>query len=131
MNSPRWRHLLIDVQGQFPAESALNAVLTTEQTEKLKAVENAAENFSLTIGHGLAALGELIVHAATHGDLTEELAVSTGWLVNSLALLNMSMAESGAAAAYKLANIPPEGCAMSAPQKGEVAQCGATREGGR
>lgn len=109
MTAPMWRHLLVDLNRSYPAESKPGAKLSSEQVQELQAVENAAESFSLTIGHGLAAVGELLVHAATHKELTDELALSTGWLVNSLALLSMTMAETGAAATYKLANIPQQG----------------------
>ncbi|MFO2465652.1 hypothetical protein OOJ96_19925 [Pseudomonas sp. 15FMM2] len=43
--------------------------------------------------------------------MSEEVAMSAGWLINSLALLSMSMAEVGAAAEYKLQNIPHRGVA--------------------
>lgn len=109
MKSPMWNQLLVDVQRSYPAESKPGAKLTQDQVEELQAVENAAENFAITIGHGLAAVGELLVHAATHKELTDELALSTGWLVNSLALLTMTMAETGAAATYKLEHIPHVG----------------------
>jgi hypothetical protein len=109
MNSPRWNQLLIDVEREFPACSKPGATLTADQVEQLKAVENAADNFQISTLHGVAAIGELIVHAATHKELHEELATSAGWLIQSLALLSMAMAESGAAASYKLANIPHKG----------------------
>jgi len=109
MKSPMWSQLLVDVEREYPAGSKPGAKLSTDQVEELQAVENAAENFAITIGHGLAAVGELLVHAASHKELTDELALSTGWLVNSLALLSMTMAETGAAATYKLANIPHKG----------------------
>ncbi|WP_110949881.1 hypothetical protein [Pseudomonas bohemica] len=104
-----WNHLLIDVEREYPAASAPGAKLTPDQVEGLQAVENADESFGIAIGHGLAAVGELLAHAASHKELTDELALSTGWLVNSLALSTLTMAETGAAATYKLANIPNQG----------------------
>lgn len=107
MKPPVWNQLLVDVEREFPACSAKGAKLTPDQVERLQAVENTNDNFQIITLHGVAAIGELIAHAANHG----ELAMSAGWLINSLALLSMSMAEAGAAAAYKLQNIPGQGAA--------------------
>ncbi|AOE63767.1 hypothetical protein AXG94_19055 [Pseudomonas corrugata] len=104
-----WNQLLIDVEREFPACSSKGARLTPEQVEQLQCVENANDNFQISTLHGVAAVGELIAHAANHNELTNELAMSAGWLINSLALLSMSMAEAGAAAAYRLQNIPHQG----------------------
>ncbi|TDV54610.1 hypothetical protein EC919_104349 [Pseudomonas graminis] len=109
MKSPMWNQLLVDVPRCYPSESNPRARLTPDQVEELQAVENAAENFAITIGHGLAAVGELLAHAASHNELTDELVLSTGWLVSSLALLTMTMSETGAAATYKLGHIPHQG----------------------
>lgn len=111
MKPPMWNQLLIDVEREFPACSTKGAKLTTAQVEQLQAVENANDNFQISTLHGVAAIGELIAHAANHGELSDELAMSAGWLVNSLALLSMSMADAGAAATYKLQNIPQQGAA--------------------
>lgn len=109
MTSPMWSHLLVDVEREYPAASKPGAKLTQDQVEGLQTVENAAESFGITIGHGLAAVGELLAHAALHKELTDELALSAGWLINSLALLSMTITETGAAATYKLGNIPHQG----------------------
>ncbi|MBC8994951.1 hypothetical protein IAI51_00180 [Pseudomonas sp. N40(2020)] len=111
MKSPMWNQLIVDVESGFPACSLKGAKLTLDQVEKLQLIENANDNFQISTLHGVAAIGELIAHAANHNELTDELAMSAGWLVNSLALLSMSMADAGAAAAYKLANIPHQGVA--------------------
>ncbi|SFW77495.1 hypothetical protein [Pseudomonas sp. NFACC04-2] len=111
MNGPRWNDLLVDVEREFPSQSTKGAHLTHAQVERLKAVENANENFQISTLTGVAAIGELIAHAANHNELHDELAMSAGWLINSLALLSMSMADAGAAAAYKLQNIPHQGAA--------------------
>ncbi|MBK3444137.1 hypothetical protein [Pseudomonas lactis] len=111
MKPPMWNQLLVDVEREFPACSAKGAKLTPDQVERLQAVENANDNFQISTLHGVAAIGELIAYAANHGDLSDEVAMSAGWLINSLALLSMSMAEAGAAAAYKLQNIPHQGAA--------------------
>ncbi|WET08895.1 hypothetical protein P3S72_20645 [Pseudomonas sp. D3] len=109
MKPPMWNQLLVDVEREFPACSAKGAKLTPDQVERLQAVENTNDNFQISTLHGVAAIGELIAHAANHNELTDELAMSAGWLINSLALLSMSMADTGAAAAYKLQNIPHQG----------------------
>ncbi|WP_369301752.1 hypothetical protein [Pseudomonas sp. N2-5-1-1] len=106
-----WNQLLVDVEREFPACSARGAKLTPDQVERLQAVENANDNFQISTLHGVAAIGELIANAASRNELSEEVATSAGWLINSLALLSMSMAEAGAAAAYKLQNIPHQGAA--------------------
>lgn len=111
MKPPMWNQLLVDVESQFPSQSAKGAKLTPEHVEQLQCVENANDNFQISTLHGVAAIGELIAQAANHGELNDELAASAGWLINSLALLSMSMAEAGAAAAYKLQNIPHQGAA--------------------
>lgn len=90
-----WNQLLVDVEKIFPSQSANGAKLNPEQVEQLQCVENANDNFQISTLHGVAAIGELIVHAANHGELSDELAMSAGWLINSLALLSMSMAEGG------------------------------------
>ena len=111
MKPPMWNQLLIDVEREFPSTHGKGARLNPAQVEQLQEVENANDNFQISTLHGVAAIGELIAHAANHGELTDELAMSTGWLINSLALLSMSMSEAGAAAAYKLQNIPHQGAA--------------------
>lgn len=115
MKPPMWSQLLIDVEREFPSTHGKGARLTPAQVEQLQEVENANDNFQISTLHGVAAIGELIAHAANHGELNDELndelAMSAGWLINSLALLSMSMAEAGGAAAYKLQNIPHQGVA--------------------
>ena len=111
MKPPMCNQLLINVEREFPACSTNGAKLIPAQVEQLQEVENANDNFQISTLHGVAAIGELIVHAANHKELSDELAMSAGWLINSLALLSMAMAETGAAAAYKLQNIPHQGTA--------------------
>lgn len=111
MKPPMWNQLLVNVEREFPPCSARGAKLTPDQVEQLKCIENANDNFQISTLHGVAAMGELIAHAANHGELSDEIALSAGWLISSLALLSMSMAEAGAAAAYKLQNIPHQGAA--------------------
>lgn len=109
MSSPVWSDLLVDVEQAFPSTYKPIAKLTADQVQSLKTVASTADYFATNIGHGLAAVGELLAHAAHHKELTDELAVSAGWLVRSLALLSMTMAEAGAAATYKLEHIPLKG----------------------
>lgn len=111
MKPPMWNQLIVDVERGFPAGSAKGAKLTPEQVDQLKLIDNANDNFQISTLHGVAAIGELIAHAANHGELSDELAMSAGWIINSLALLSITMAEAGAAAAYKLQNIPHQGAA--------------------
>ena len=109
MKPPMWNQLLVDVEREFPSSFAKGAKLTPAQVEQLQCVENTNDEFQISTLSGVAAIGELIAHAANRGDLSDEVAMNAGWLINSLALLSMSMAEAGAAAAYKLQNIPHQG----------------------
>lgn len=111
MKPPMWNQLLVNVEREFPSTFAKGAKLTPGQVEQLQCVENSNDNFQISTLSGVAAIGELIAHAANHGELSDEVAMSAGWLINSLASLSMSMAEAGAAAAYKLQNIPHQGAA--------------------
>jgi hypothetical protein len=106
MRSPKWSDLLVDIERIYPACSKPNAKLTTEQVAELKAVENAGECFNITILHGVAAIGELLAHASNTGGLHSEVVNSAGWLVNSLAMLSMTITESADAASYKLQTLP-------------------------
>ena len=109
MKPPMWNQLLVDVEREFPSTFAKGAKLTPAQVEQLQCVESANDEFQISTLSGVAAIGELIAHAANQGELSDEVAMNAGWLINSLALLSMSMAEAGAAAAYKLQNIPHQG----------------------
>lgn len=111
MKPPMWNQLLVNVEREFPSTFAKGAKLTPAQVEQLQCVENANDEFQISTMSGVAAIGELIAHAANQGELSDEVAMNAGWLINSLALLSMSMAEAGAAAAYKLQNIPHQGAA--------------------
>lgn len=111
MKPPMWNQLLVNVEREFPSTFAKGAKLTPAQVEQLQCVENANDEFQISTLSGVAAIGELIAHAANQGELSDEVAMNAGWLINSLALLSMSMAEAGAAAAYKLQNIPHQGAA--------------------
>lgn len=104
-----WNQLLVDVEREYPACSQPGAKLSSGQVEQLLAVENASENFNITILHGVAAMGELLAHASTTAGLDDDVVQGAGYLIQSLALLSMAMTESGAAATYKLANIPHKG----------------------
>lgn len=111
MKPPMWNQLLVNVEREFPSTFAKGAKLTPAQVEQLQCVENANDEFQISTLSGVAAIGELIAHAANQCELSDEVAMNAGWLINSLALLSMSMAEAGAAAAYKLQNIPHQGAA--------------------
>lgn len=108
-NLPRWNQIFVDVEREFPSCHNLESVLTSDQVEQLKGIENTADNFTITVLHGAAALGELLAHTANAGELTDDVAMSVGWFIQSIALMSMTMSETGAAAAYKLQNIPQKG----------------------
>lgn len=109
MNAPKWADLLVDIEREFPSNDKAGGKLAPAQVDQLKAIENASYNFNISMLHGVAAMGELLAHASTTGGLDDNLVHSAGWLINSLSLLSMTMTETGAAASYKLANIPHKG----------------------
>ena len=48
--------------------------LNTLSAEDLDAIERTAECEAMTVGHGIAAIGELLAHTADAGELTEDAA---------------------------------------------------------
>lgn len=110
MSKPiRWSQIMIDVERDFPPSHSLASILSMDQVERLKGIENTVDSFTITILHGVAAVGELLAHTADAGELDDHVAMSAGWFIQSMALFSMTMAEVGAAATYKLGNIPHKG----------------------
>lgn len=92
MNAVCWGHLL-------PDPSRLNTLAADE----LDAIERTAECEAMTVGHGIAAIGELLAHTADAGELTEDAARSIGWLLQSLGYLSGRLADVANGAEYELA----------------------------
>jgi len=114
MSSPKWSDLLVDIEQLYPDSSKPSAKLSAEQVAELTAIENAGECFNITILHGVAAVGELLSHASTTNGLNEEVVSSAGWLINTLALLSMTVTETADAASYKLRTLPHKAQARDA-----------------
>ena len=92
MKAVCWGHLL-------PDPSRLNTLAAAE----LDAIERTAECEAMTVGHGIAAIGELLAHTADAGELTEDAARSIGWLLQSLGYLSGRLADGANGAEYELA----------------------------
>lgn len=105
MSVPGWYDVMLDVEKQFPSSFHPESRLTTGQVEQLKKIESCAGSFADTLLFGLAAVGELLVRTAETGELTPELAQSTGWLVESVAMLSVRLYEQSNGANYKLSNV--------------------------
>ncbi len=86
-----WGHLLPD-----PLRlSALSA-------DELDAIERTAECEAMTVGHGIAAIGELLANTADAGELTDDAARNIGWLINSLGTLSGRLVDVANGAEYEL-----------------------------
>ena len=108
MSGPHWNAILHDVEMSPGMAIVRDSALTVEQVQKLEIVEEAAGQYGDSIVYGIAAVGELLVRAAESGELDKDLAMGTGWLIESLARLAGAIHEQGAAAGYKLRNSPRE-----------------------
>ncbi|GAB5339687.1 hypothetical protein [Pseudomonas fluorescens] len=101
MSGLHWNAILHDVDSTHSG-----VFLNVEQVQKLEKVKEAADQHGDSILYGLSTVGELLVRAAESGELDKDLAMGTGWLVQSLALLAGAIQEQGEAAVYKLKNTP-------------------------
>lgn len=100
MSAVCWSHLL-------PDPSRLN----TLSTEDLDAIERTAECEAMAVGHGIAAIGELLANTADAGELTDDAARNIGWLIKSLGTLSGRLVDVANGAEYELER-----------RKGETAQ---------
>jgi hypothetical protein len=91
MKAVCWGHLL-------PDPSHLHAL----STDDLDAIERTAECEAMTVGHGIAAIGELLAHTADAGELTDDAARNIGWLLQSLGYLSGRLADVANGAEYVL-----------------------------
>jgi len=85
-NVPNWSDLL-------PAMGAIE----TMAPEKLKRVDGAIEQYSITLGFGIAAIGNLLACTASNGQtgLSDQTATDIGWLLESLGELSARLADTG------------------------------------
>ena len=56
----------------------------------------------MTVGHGIAAIGELLANTAEAGELTDHTARDIGWLLQSLGFLSGRLADVANGAEYEL-----------------------------
>jgi len=71
-------------------------------TDDLDAIERTAECEAMTVGHGIAAIGELLANTADAGELTDDAARNIGWLLQSLGYLSGRLADVANGAEYEL-----------------------------
>ncbi|UNG18476.1 hypothetical protein [Stutzerimonas zhaodongensis] len=86
-----WGHLL-------PDPSRLN----TLSADDLDAIERTAECEAISVGHGIAAIGELLANTADAGELTNHTARDIGWLLQSLGYLSGRLTDVANGAEYEL-----------------------------
>ncbi|GAB3462868.1 hypothetical protein [Azotobacter salinestris] len=85
MSAPDWNALL-------PNHEAIVAM----SPEKLEAVAMAADSYSSTLGHGIAAIGNLLAGAASSNQGLDPDAIhDLGWLLESLGKLSAKLADTG------------------------------------
>lgn len=84
MSAPNWNDLL-------PSYEAIQA-MTPEQ---LKASGQATEEYGMTLGFGIAAVGNLLANTADAGELGMDTARDLGWLIEALGDLSAKLADTG------------------------------------
>ena len=77
--------------------------------EQLKAAEHASESCVTTLAHGISGIGNLLACTASNSEtgLNPEALTDIGWLLESLGNLISNLADTGAAANSRLAEIKP------------------------
>ena len=75
--------------------------------ETLKEASNAVQQHSMTLAHGMAAMGDLLA-SATSGDigLSRDTATDIGWLLNDLGKLTASLVDLQEYMTERLAQAP-------------------------
>lgn len=84
MSIPNWNDLL-------PGYEAIQAMTP----EKLKAADQATDAYGMTIGFGIAAIGNLLANTADAGELGMDTARDLGWLIEALGDLSAKLADTG------------------------------------
>ncbi|TWH63995.1 hypothetical protein LX59_00002 [Azomonas agilis] len=89
----RLRELLVDLDSIAPAFR--NTPLTTEQTERLQRITQAADSCFGTLTTGVSAIGWCIASAAHNQDfgLNADELMSLGWLLQELGNLSLVMTD--------------------------------------
>jgi hypothetical protein len=84
MSVPNWNDLL-------PSYEAIQA-MTPEQ---LKASGQATEEYGMTLGYGISAIGVLLANTADAGELGMDTARNLGWLIEALGELSARLNDTG------------------------------------
>jgi hypothetical protein len=108
MKTPDWFDLFADLD-TFPSVFCPVATLSPRQVEQLQAIHNAADCYGRTLGLGIAAIGELLAHAAETGEVSDRTATNLGWLLGELGALTAHLADLSGIARDKLTALNREG----------------------
>jgi len=86
MSSPNWNDLL-------PSYRAIQ----TMTPEQLKSAGQAVEEYGMTLGYGIAAIGSLLAGYASNEDhgIDSEAMTDLGWLLRSLGSLSAKLSDTG------------------------------------
>ena len=87
-SAPNWNDLM-------PPVSVIEAMTL----ERLERVDVAVEQYSITLGYGIAAIGNLLACTASNGEtgLNDQTATDIGWLLESLGELSARLASTATA----------------------------------
>lgn len=99
-NVPNWTDLL-------PTYGTIQAM----EPETLARADGAIEQYSITLGYGIAAIGHLLACTASNGEtgLSDRTATDIGWLLESLGGLSAQLANAGNAVNDRRRAAPPQG----------------------
>ncbi|MER1948745.1 hypothetical protein [Stutzerimonas stutzeri] len=97
-NVPNWNDLL-------PTIGAIESMAP----EQLQRVDGAIEQYSITLGFGIAAIGNLLACTASNGQtgLNDQTATDIGWLLESLGELSARLADTGNAVSNRRRTLKP------------------------
>ncbi|MDV7212919.1 hypothetical protein [Azotobacter beijerinckii] len=84
MSVPNWNDLL-------PSFEQIQAM----SPDQLKAADQAADSYKMTLGYGIAAVGTLLANTADSGELGMDTARDLGWLIEALGSLSARLDDTG------------------------------------
>lgn len=99
-NIPNWTDLL----------PTITAIQTMEPDALVRA-DSAIEQYNITLGYGIAAIGNLLACTASNGEtgLSDRTAADIGWLLESLGGLSAQLANTGNAITDRRRTAPTQG----------------------
>lgn len=97
MSVPNWNDLL-------PTVTQIEAM----NPEKLERATEAANQYGINLGFGIAAIGHLLACTASNGEtgLSDRVATDIGWLLETLGTLSAGLADTGKALDYRRNQLP-------------------------